>query len=79
MWCPKCGETVLNHDAEAELWWCDDCSEWFDNNDVYGIHRSQLTMRAPDVCPRCAGACVFYYDGDTPAPCPSCEGTGKRR
>lgn len=43
------------------------------------VQSSGLTMRAADVCPTCRGERVLYYDGDTPAPCHGCEGTGKRR
>ena len=71
--CPEeAVHTVVFDGVETHL--CERCHA----NVLAGAYGSQLTQRAPDVCPECAGSGKTGSIG-LPHECPYCDGTGKRR
>jgi hypothetical protein len=63
--CPKCG-SWLDHDAPAELWWCD-AHGWFDESEVYGIPEKPantgLQADGDKTCPVCGTWILIWKDG----------------
>lgn len=74
MACWHCGALVgMNSTFAKGNMWCEPCFQRY----VVPELRAAQQMRAPDVCPECAGSGVTGSIG-LPHQCPFCEGTGKR-